>query len=148
MTKEVMLQEIENAKHIHLEEMSKIESVIAGKKIDNPTALSKMECTYGIWFYGNAKEMQNIFGLQLFERLDKAHEKWHMNYASIYNLFFKKEEKKGLFSKLIGSGKPDEMTIDRAKLYFADLQKDTAELLAVSDAAIRRVGALNESKFK
>jgi len=141
-----MLQAIENAKHIHLEQMNKIKLEIAGKEVQNPTALGKMDCECGIWFYAHEKEMKNVCGLQLFERLDKSHEKWHIDYANIYNLFFK-EEKKGFFSKIIGFGKQNEMKLDKAKLYFSELQKDTEELLLVSDSAIRRVSALRESKF-
>ena len=146
MTKTEMLDAIENAKHIHLEQMNKIKLEIAGKEVKNPTALGKMDCECGIWFYAHETEMKNVCGLQLFERLDKSHERWHMDYANIYNLFFK-EEKKGLFSKIIGFGKQNEMKLDKAKLYFSELQKDTEELLSVSDSAIRRVSALSESKF-
>ena len=39
------------------------------------------------------------------------------------------------------------MKLDKAKLYFSELQKDTEELLAISDSAIRRVSALSDSKF-
>ena len=146
MTKVEMVQAIENAKHVHLEQMDKIESEIAGKKVENPTALGKMDCECGIWFHAHEKEMKNICGLQLFERLDKSHEKWHIDYANIYNLFFK-EEKKGLFSKIIGSHKISEMKLDKGKLYFSELQKDTDELLSASESALRRVSALSDSKF-
>jgi len=146
MTKSEMLQAIENAKQLHLEQMNKIASEIAGKKVQNPTALGKMDCECGIWFHAHEKEMKNVCGLQLFERLDKSHEKWHLDYANIYNLFFK-EEKKGLFSKIIGSSSNNEMKLDKAKLYFSELQKDTDELLSVSQSALRRVSALSDSKF-
>ena len=146
MTKAEMLRAIENAKHIHLEQMDKIKLEISGKEVRNPTALGKMDCECGIWFYGHEKEMKSVCGLQLFERLDKSHEQWHIDYANIYNLFFK-EERKGLFSKIIGFGRRNEMQLDKAKLYFSELQKDTEELLAISDSAIRRVSALSETKF-
>jgi len=146
MTKVEMLEAIENAKHVHLEQMGKIKSEIAGKKVKNPTALGKMDCECGIWFHAHEKEMKSVCGLQLFERLDKSHEKWHIDYANIYNLFFK-EEKKGLFSKIIGSSTSNEMKLDKAKLYFSELQKDTDELLAISESAVRRVSALSDSKF-
>jgi len=146
MTKSEMIDAIENAKSIHQEQMHKIESEIAGVKIANPTAPGKMDCECGIWFYKHEKEMQDILGLQLFERLDRGHEKWHIDYINIYNLFFK-EEKKGVFTKIFGSSKVNEMTLDKAKLYYQDLQKDTEELLKVSDSAIRRVSALSDSKF-
>ena len=147
MTKDQMLDAIENAKTVHMQQMQKIESEIAGKKIDNPTALGKMDCACGVWFHANEAVMKEILGLQLFERLDEKHEQWHKDYASIYNIFFKKEEKKGLLSKIIGSSSSDSMKIDKAKLYYSDLKKDTQELLKVSDSALRRVAALNDSKF-
>jgi len=141
-----MLEALENAKAVHLAQMEKIASEIAGKKIDNPTALGKMECECGVWFYGHQEEMKAILGLQFFERLDKKHEKWHLDYSNIYNIFFK-EEKKGFFSKMIGSSKHDMMELDKAQFYYSELKVDTQELLQVADAAIRRVSALSESKF-
>jgi len=146
MTKSQMIDAIENAKNIHLEQMRKLELEISGKKIDNPTALGKMECECGVWFYTHEKEMKEILGLQLFSRLDKSHEKWHLDYANIYKLFFV-EEKKGFFSKILASVKVDQMKLDKAKLYYTELQADTEELLNITESALRRVLALNESKF-
>jgi hypothetical protein len=146
MKRSEMIASIENTKLIHLEQMKKIESEMAGVKIENPTALSKMDCECGIWFYKHEKIMKDILGLQLYERLDKSHEQWHIDYINIYNLFFK-EEKKGVFTKLFGLGEDDEMIRDKAKIYYQDLQKDTEELLRISDSALRRVGALSDSKF-
>lgn len=146
MKKEAMIEAIENAKQLHLHQMIKIESEIAGKKVDNPTALGKMECECGVWFYENEKEMKEILGLQFFDRLDKNHEQWHSSYASIYKMFFQ-DEKKGLFARLLGDSESENMKMDRAKLYYSELQKDTEELIKSADAAIRRVSALKETKF-
>jgi len=146
MRREDMIAAIENAKDVHLEQMQKIKSEMAGKKVDNPTALGKMECDCGLWFHANEKIMKDILGLQLFERLDKNHEQWHVDYENIYNLFFK-EEKKGFFSKIIGTSKANMMKIDKGKLYFSELKKDTQELLNTSEIALRRISALSGSKF-
>ncbi len=146
MTKLEMLEAIENAKQVHLAQMDKIKAVIAGKEIKHPTALGKMECACGIWFYSNAQQIKSVLGLQFFERLDRSHENWHRDYVSIYEIYFK-EEKKGFFAKFLGANKVDDLQKDKAKLYFLELQKDTEELLLVSDAAKRRISALNDSKF-
>jgi hypothetical protein len=146
MTKTQMLDALENAKQTHLAQMDKIKAVIAGKEVKHPTALGKMECECGIWFYSHEEQMKQILGLQLFERLDRSHENWHRDYVSIYEIYFK-EEKKGFFAKILGTNKVDDLQRDKAKLYFVELQKDTEELLAISEAAIRRVSALNDSKF-
>ena len=84
--------------------------------------------------------------MQLFERLDASHEKWHSDYANIYKLFYI-EEKKGLFRKIQESLGSNEMKLDKAKLYYAELKKDTEEILSISDIALRREMALSESKF-
>jgi hypothetical protein len=147
MTKSEMIDAIENAKLIHLEQMKKIESEIAGIKIKNPTPPGKMDCECGIWFNNHKQIMQDILGMQIYNRLDVSHEKWHHDYINIYNLFFK-EEKKGVFSKLFGLGEDDEMIRDKAKIYYQDLQKDTEELFRISDSALRRIGALSDSKFR
>jgi len=39
------------------------------------------------------------------------------------------------------------MKMDKAKLYYSELQEDTGELIKAADAAIRRVSALQTSKF-
>jgi len=147
MRKEDMIEAIEDAKNLHLEQMQKIKSEMAGKKVENPTALGKMECECGLWFHANEKIMIDILGLQLFERLDKNHEQWHVDYENIYNLFFKEEGKKGFLSKIIAATSSDMMKIDKGKLYFSELQKDTKELLKTSEIALRRVAALSNSKF-
>ena len=140
-----MIMAIEEAEQVHLTQMKKIKSEIAGKTIENPTPLSKRDCECGLWFHSNEEEMQTIFGLQLFERLDKAHENWHCDYENIYKLFYK--EKKGIFSKIFDSKESHDMKIDKAKLYYSELQRDTAELLKISEIAKRRVYALGDTKF-
>jgi hypothetical protein len=147
MNKNQMLDAIEHAKKIHLEEMHKISSVLKGNEVENPTPLGKMECECGTWFYSNEKEMKEILGAQLFERLDKQHENWHKEYHNIYNIFFKEEKKTGFFAKILKHNKVDSLTLDKAKLYFSDLQKITDELLKASESATRRVSALKDSKF-
>ncbi len=147
MTKLEMLDAIERAKKIHLEQMYKIKSVMQGENVDNPTALSKKECECGIWFYAHEKEMKDILGGQLFERLDRHHENWHQEYLNIYNIFFKEDKNPGLFSKMLGLDKIDSLTLDKAKLYFCELEDATDELLKASESAMRRVSALPDAKF-
>ena len=146
MTKEEMLEAMENAKNVHLHQMQKVSDEIKGKKIENPTALGKMECECGIWFHNNEERMKEICGLQLFERLDTSHEKWHSDYASIYKLFYA-EEKKGIFLKIKETLSSNQMKIDKAKVYYSELKRDTEELLSVAESATRRIGALSNSKF-
>ena len=147
MNKKEMLGAIEHAKKVHLEEMHKISSVLKGNEVQNPTPLGKMECECGVWFYSHEKEMKDILGAQLFERLDKHHENWHKEYHNIYNIFFKEEKKTGFLAKILKRDKVDSLTLDKAKLYFTELQKSTDELLKASESATRRISALKDSKF-
>jgi len=146
MTRSEMITAIENAKSIHQAQMHKIELVIAGDEVENPTAITKTDCECGIWFFENEKLFIEILGLQLYKRLDEGHTKWHNDYANIYNLFFK-EEKKGIFSKIFSFSDDKEMIADKAKLYYEELKVDTEELFKITDSALRRVGALSSSKF-
>jgi hypothetical protein len=147
MKKNEMLGALENAKSLHMQQMKKIDAELAGKKVKDPTALSKMECECGIWFYENEAMMIKYLGLQLFERLDRNHAEWHEDYTNIYNVFFKEERKKGIFSRIISSSQVDKMKLDKAKYYYSELQRDTEELLNASDSALRKVSAMSESKF-
>jgi len=146
MDKITMIKALEDARKLHQLQMTKIQQLIAGKKIEHPTAVGKMDCECGLWFYGNKENLIAILGAQLFERLDKSHEAWHMEYRKIYNIFYK-GEKKSFFSKLIGS-KVDTLELDKAKLYYSELQAITKELLHTAETAIRRVSALSDAKFR
>ena len=115
MKRAEMLWALENAKSVHLKQMDKVKAELAGKKVANPTALSKMECECGIWFYENEKMMIDFLGENLYGRLDKNHDEWHTNYTNIYNVFFKEERKKGIFSKIIGSSKEEKVKLKKAE---------------------------------
>jgi len=146
MNKEEMITSLEHAKKLHIIQMEKIESLLKGESVENPTAVGKTECDYGKWFYGNKDQVIRILGAQLYERIDKLHEEWHYGYVRIFNIFFK-EKKPGLFAKLLGVNKINPLELDKGKLYYTELNEVTKGLLAATDAAIRRAGALNESKF-
>jgi hypothetical protein len=147
MTKLNFLQLMESAEKVHLEQMQKIIAAISGETVENPTALGKMECECGVWFYSNEQMMKKILSPQLFERLDKAHEKWHQEYVYIHELFFKEEKKKGFLSKII-KRKVSKELLDKAKYYYKELQLATEDLLSASLSAKRRVQALPDAKFE
>ncbi len=147
MTREQMLLAIEETEQLHKDQMNKIKNEIAGKKIEDPTALSKKECVCGIWFHSNEERMKEILGLLLFERLDKAHERWHHDYENIYKLFYV-EEKKGIFTKILDTIASNDKKIDQAKVYYTDLRADTEEIFKVSEIAKRRIMALGDAKFE
>ena len=147
MNKADMLKALESAKKSHIEQMNKIESLLAGDVVENPTPVGKMECDFGKVFYGNQDDFFLILGAQFYQKLDALHEKWHLDYVKINDIFFK-EKSEGFFSKLIGSNKINPLNYDKAKLYYVELSEVTNELLHLLDVSMRRVVALSDSKFK
>lgn len=150
MDKQSALESIEKATESHLHQMDKIRSLIAGKDIENPTAVSQTQCAFGKWLYGDDNHVQEILGVQFYENLETLHSSWHIQYFKIYNIFFKREdEHKGLLTKFFGGGnKVSEMEIDKAKLYYAELKEVTDKLLKALAASKRRILALSDSKFE
>ena len=147
MTKSQTLQAIEKVKLSHIEQMQKIELMLRGVSVENPTTVSKMKCEFGEWLYGeNSAFIANILGAQFYEQLDREHEAWHIEYAKIYALLFQKK-KEGFFTKVFSSNKPDTLSIEKAKIYYIELEAATKRLLKTLEKSIRRITAINTSKF-
>ena len=146
MDKNQTIEAIQNARKAHLSQMDKIVAVMDGNHVEHPTALNKTQCEFGKWLYADENHLESILGALFFNNLETAHTKWHMEYLRIFDIFFK-NQKKGLFSKILGSSKVDPMEIDKAKLYYAELTATTADLLKILGSCERRVNAMNESKF-
>ena len=147
MNKEDAIESIKKAIESHKAQMVKIERLVYGQAVDNPTVVSKVKCDFGKWLYGDDNHVQKILGDQFYEKLDAQHEQWHVEYLRIYNIFFK-DNKKNFFSKLIGLKKLDELEYDRAKLYYTELSETTTSLLASLGSSQRRLEAMNAAKFK
>ncbi|MBD3797650.1 MAG: CZB domain-containing protein [Campylobacterales bacterium] len=147
MTKSDMLQAIKSAREIHKKQMDKIQNIIKGNYIDDPTALGKMECECGQWFYGNKDLMTKILGHQLFERLDAIHETWHKDYSRVYAIYQEQQKKQNGFLGKIFNSNYSALEYDKLKLYYKELSAVTDQLLTQTDVAIRRISALPESKF-
>jgi len=147
MTKSQSIEAIDNARLAHIQQMDKIEAILHGQNVDNPTSVSKIKCDFGQWLYGKEdKAIQFILGAQFYEQLDVMHERWHNEYAKIYDILFK-EKKQGLFSKMFNKNKIDSLTLDRVTIYYVELQETTKELLHILDKSKRRMEAINESKY-
>lgn len=148
MTKQQMVEAIESARETHQKQMEKIVKTIKGDIVEEPTALGKMECECGQWFYANKDIMIKILGHQLFERLDRVHELWHQDYSRVYEIYQNKKKRgTGFFSNILNK-KTDTLEHDKLKLYYKELTQITEEMFREADTAIRRVSALPESKFK
>ncbi|WP_321777612.1 CZB domain-containing protein [Sulfurimonas sp.] len=146
MDKIKTLESIQNARRSHEAQMSKIKTAIDGDKVDDPTAVAKTKCAFGMWLYDDENHLRNILGSLFYDKMEELHAKWHNEYFKLFNIFFK-EEKKSFFSKIIGSSNVSEMELDKAKLYYSELEETTQKLLKVLGSSERRISALPESKF-
>jgi len=146
MNKEKTVEAIINARKAHESQMKKIVSLLNGKKVENPTAVSKTECDFGKWLYEDNNRLKEILGTLFYTNLETLHAKWHIEYTRLFEIFFK-SQKKGFFSKAFGSKKVDDMELDKAKLYYSELEETTTQLLNAINSSQRRIEALNESKF-
>ncbi len=146
MNKDQTLEAINKAKLAHEAQMIKIEAVIEGEDVKNPTAVNQTKCAFGKWLYDDNNEVEKILGAQFYNNIDILHSKWHMEYIRIFETFFK-EKKSGFFSKMLGTKKIDGMELDKAKLYHSELLNTTSELLKVLAASERRISAMCDNKF-
>ena len=146
MTKQQTLDTLEKARVSHLTQMNKIDSILHNIKIAKPTPVAQTECAFGQWLYSKDVHIESLIGEQFYRKIESLHSEWHKQYFKIYKICFL-EEKKGFFSKILGSDGIEPMTLDKVKLYYVELQEITDELLKVLASSRRRLEALNESKF-
>lgn len=146
MTKQQTLESLKTARAFHEEQMKKIDLLINGKAVEDPTTVSKRECEYGKWLYSHEKHLREVLGSQFYYSLESIHARWHEQYYKIYLIFFK-EEKKGIFAKIRGENKVSPLEVEKAKVYYRELVEFTNELLRVMSSCERRINALQDSKF-
>jgi hypothetical protein len=146
MDKKTTLAAIEKVKHSHEAQMTKIETLLDGLDVNNATPIAKSQCAFGQWLYAQDNHLEDILGTQFYAKLDSQHEQWHLQYVKIYNIFFK-DKKTGFFAGLLGGNKVDDLLIDKAKMYYSELQPISDELIHTLDACHRRANAMSDTKF-
>jgi len=146
MDKQATLAAMEKAKTSHEAQMAKIETLLDGVEVSHPTPVVKIECSFGQWLYNDENHLEDILGTQFYKKLDTQHEAWHTQYIKIYNIFFK-DKKSGFFAGLLGKNKVDDLLVDKAKMYFTELQPISAELIHTLESSHRRVTAMSDAKF-
>jgi len=146
MNKAHTVQSIINIIKDHNLKMRIIQDALKGQKIYETIPKEPKLCIFTIWLKDGDNHFKEILGTLFFGNLKKLHTQWYSEYIKIYNIFFKEEEK-GILSRLLHAPKANEMDIDRAKLYYLDLEKYSQELLHSLASSKRRLEALNETKF-
>ena len=147
MDKLTTIQRIAHAKVAHENQMKKIVALLNKKEVENLTPADKMECEFGLWLYNRENRLREILGVLFYTNLDTIHTRWHEEYLKIYDIFFKPKSKKGFLSKMFKINAVDDMTLDKAKLYYSELEATSDELLRMLGSSQRRIEALKEEKF-
>ncbi|MFT7003051.1 MAG: hypothetical protein ACJAWW_000385 [Sulfurimonas sp.] len=146
MDKYTTLESIINAKKIHEVQMTKIKASINGVIVKAPTQTSKEKCAFGNWLYDEQYHLREILGSMFYDKIETLHARWHIEYLKIFEIFFK-ERKKGFFNKMLGTSKVSTMELDKAKMYYFELEATSKELFKALESSQRRIAALAESKF-
>jgi len=146
MNKVETIEGIVRARQFHEIQMKKIKTIGSGVLTNNPTPMAKTECDFGKWLYDENNRIKDLLGDLFYSNIETLHSRWHDEYARIYNMLYKKK-KGGLFTNMFGGNKVTDMEIDKAKLYYSELETTTNELLKAIDLSQKRLHALPESKF-
>ncbi len=149
MNKTQMTKAIQKVKIFHEMQMDSLQDFLNGKVVEAPECISKTQCEFGRWLYDDASKVKKILGSQFYESLDTLHTQWHQEYSKIYKLVFE-NKKQGFFAKIFSPdvNKLDPMALDKAKLYYVELQAISQELLKVLTSSQRRVYAMSEKSFE
>ena len=147
MNKSETLKSMLAAKKAHLDRMERVKERLNGETEEELTIVSKKECGFGSWFYYD-RRLKSLLGTQFYDNLEQLHSKWHVEYQKLYELCYESRNKKGLVSKIVRKKTVSQMALDKAKLYYSELEITTDDFVRAIDASYRRLNALNESYFK
>jgi hypothetical protein len=148
MTKKQVIKAIEHAQEYHLQQMEKVTLLVNGKRVKNPTPLSKDTCEFGYWLYGEASRIKKLLGIQFYKSMDLIHEYWHIQYEKIYNIYYDVEDD-GIFNKLLGyKMKLSPQEHQEVQEIYASLQQATDDLSEALIASKRRIIALKDYAFE
>ena len=148
MNRNETLEAVEKARNSHESQMAKIEKLIAGEEVATPTAVPKTQCVFGQWLYAKENHLEELLGSLFYKNLEEKHAQWHSEYIRVHQIFFGEQKKKGFFAHLIGADKVDDLELDKARLYYSELQGTTKELLSILASCERKLSAMSDSKFE
>jgi hypothetical protein len=148
MIKKHVLAAIENVIEYHTEQMEKIEQLVNGESVKKLAPVSKFDCEFGKWIYGDAQRIQTVLGIQFYENVTVMHEYWHIEYGKIHDIFYDDEES-GLLSKIFGNRrKVTAKELAQARGDYKKLTRTSDDILEALTASKRRVLALKNESFK
>lgn len=146
--KEETLQQLHHAKRAHISWVHRAHALIEGFPIEKEQVpISSTDCKFGIWFYGEAQQLNKIPGMDLLKEIDALHFELHDIYLKIFKIYFSDEDRTFL-SKLFGNRKkitPQNQHL--AREYYTKLKEISDALIGKIEKLERRLQALGEQAF-
>ena len=148
MGKNDCLNELENVKSRLFEQLNSIKYAInSGRHQDNIAPLSSENCAFCQMMQDNVEFRSSNMGVTLFNELENLHPSLHDEYNKTVDLLATPQSQ-GVVSKLIRSNKISALDIEKIKSYYDDTTQTSDKILIMLEKIIRRVQALNESRWE
>jgi hypothetical protein len=148
MEKKRVIQAIESAIESHRRQLKTSRLMAYGMKLNaEDAALQENQCLFGGWLYDNEKWLKRLFGIPAIDEIEKLHTMWHNENRKIYALY-DKGRKRGILGRVFSSGSITEADMDRAKAYYADMQKISADLEKRMKLLLKRATSMPQSEYE
>jgi hypothetical protein len=147
MTRKNILAEIDNAQNAHNDQVKKIDNLFDGFKVEEPTALDKKKCDFGLWLYGEDNRIKEFIGDDMYENLIRCHDTWHIDYNEIYEAFYNKPEQNFVEKVLHIQKGMDPVTLHMSNFYHREIIVASCKLICHLDECKKIILSLDESKF-
>lgn len=143
MNKTDMIDMFEKMKKKYKNKMFEIQNSI-DTVFDNskPILLDKGKFLLGEYLFKENGQIKNLIGGMFYDKLESFHSLWCEDYNKIINLYLK-----NMKTSFFSDNKIDDLSKDKAKAYYDDLEKNTLETMHVFDEISHRLHALPESNF-
>ncbi|MFT5661731.1 MAG: hypothetical protein ACI9TV_002378 [Sulfurimonas sp.] len=151
MNKTEILIKLNDAKIAHKEWVKKAELLMDGYDMNiDAIPVSERECSFGIWFYKDCKELKNcvLIAADTISKIESIHTQLHDTYAMIYKIFYASYET-SLLTKLFGTKrKIDPKKVKQAQPYIEKLESFSEHLLQELTQIEEKIQAVNDEELK
>ncbi len=148
MNKLESLKHIRAAKRAHLNWVSHAHALILGVPLEeNQIPVYATDCQFGKWYYHDG---QGLASIQAFRDIEQPHIELHNSYYEIFQLLFKKEEKKtGFWGKLFGKKAAINTDDDKnkAQALYAELKGYSEIVVSHLDSLANELELIDDKTF-
>lgn len=150
MTKEEILNQLRKSKALHTGWVQRAKLVMEGFTINETSyPIISTECHFGVWFYTDGQKLNHLRNnsRENMETIESLHTLFHETYANLYQLYYE-TEKKGFFSKKIGSKKKvTEENIALAQQYYETMEEILKKFSDNITIVERRISVISDAEI-